>query len=52
MKKYGGEIHLLEKELLVLAIFFELEKIKTFFSYCKKFQEIGDKLYTSEKDFL
>ena len=50
LRKYDLDFE--NDQQLLLIYFFELQKIKTFFAYCKKLEEICDKLYFLERDFV
>ena len=51
-RKHSAEIYQLERTLFLTAIFFEVEKIKTFLNLHEKIQKLDGKLYVIEKSFV
>ena len=51
-RKFSGEIYQFQKNVFFMAISFEVEKIKTYFSVLNKIEKLEGKLYVLEKSFV
>ena len=51
-KKFGGELYKLDDNILKLAIYFEMEKIKRFLKTVDNIKKLEGSLYVFSKSFL